>query len=69
MIIGPGSIAHMRPVTLGIQTPETNQILDGVSLSDMVITNGAYALDDGVKVKIGKPPAEKVVPKANDGTD
>jgi multidrug efflux pump subunit AcrA (membrane-fusion protein) len=69
MIIGPGSIAHKRPVTLGIQTPETVQVLSGVSPADLVITTGAYALDDGTKVKIGTPPAEKPEPKANGGDD
>lgn len=69
MVIGPDSIAHQRTVTLGIQTPENVQILNGVSASDMVITTGAYAMDDGTKVKIGKPPAEKAAPKTNGGND
>jgi RND family efflux transporter MFP subunit len=59
MVIGPDSIAHKRTVTLGIQTPETVQVLNGVSASDMVITTGGYALDDGTKVKIGTAPATK----------
>ena len=69
MIIGPDSTARKRTVTLGIQTAESVQVLNGVSTSDMVITTGAYALDDGTKVKIGKPPAEKAAPKASDGDD
>lgn len=63
MVIGADGIAHKRTVTLGIQTPGNVQVLDGVSASDMVITTGAYALDDGTKVKIGTPPAEKTAPK------
>lgn len=59
MVIGADGIAHKRTVTLGIHTPENVQILDGVSASDMVITTGAYALDDGTKVKIGTAPEEK----------
>lgn len=59
MIIGSDGVAHKRDVTLGIETPETVQILSGVSSTDSVITTGAYALDDGTKVKIGTPPAEK----------
>jgi HlyD family secretion protein len=59
MVIGAGGIAHRKTVTLGIQTPENVQVLDGVAASDMVITTGAYALDDGTKVKIGTAPAEK----------
>lgn len=69
MIIGQNSIAHQRTVTLGIQTPSDVQILNGISPSDMVITTGAYAMDDGTKVKIGKPPAEKATPKTSDGND
>jgi len=69
MVIGPDSIAHKRAVELGIQTPETVQVLNGVSPADLVITTGAYALDDGTKVKIGTPPAEKSAPKTNGGDD
>jgi len=69
MVIGPDSIAHQRTVTLGIQTPDEVQILNGVSPSDMVITAGGYAMDDGTKVKIGKPPAEKAAPKTDGGND
>ncbi|GGG85193.1 efflux RND transporter periplasmic adaptor subunit [Edaphobacter dinghuensis] len=59
MVIGPDGVAHKRTVTLGIQTSESAQILDGVSASGMVITTGAYALDDGTKVKIGTAPEDK----------
>jgi HlyD family secretion protein len=69
MTIGADSIAHKRTVAVGIQTAENVQILDGVSSSDMVITTGAYALDDGTKVKIGTPPAEKAAPENSGGDD
>lgn len=69
MVIGPDSIAHKRDVTLGIQTPKEVQITSGISASDTVITTGAYAMDDGTKVKIGKPPAEKPAQKSKDGDD
>lgn len=69
MAIDPNATAHKRSVTVGIQTPETVQILDGISASDMVITTGAYALADGAKVKIGTPPAEKAAPKTSGGDD
>lgn len=64
MVIGPDNIAHKRTVTLGIATPQTVQVLDGISAQDMVITTGAYALDDGTGVKIGTPPAEEAAPKS-----
>jgi HlyD family secretion protein len=63
MTIGTDSIAHKHSITVGIQTPEKAQVLDGLSTSDMVITTGAYALDDGTKVKIGTPPADKSTSK------
>ncbi len=69
MVIGPDSVAHARTVALGIQTPENVQVLNGVAAADMVITTGAYAMDDGTKVKIGKPPAEKAAPKTSGGND
>lgn len=55
MLIGPDGAAHRHGVILGIQTPESVQVLDGVAPTDMVITTGAYAMDDGTKVKIGTP--------------
>ena len=67
MVMGADGIAHKRTVTLGIQTPENVQVLDGISTSDMVITTGAYALDDGTRVKIGTAPEAK--PDAGKGAD
>jgi multidrug efflux pump subunit AcrA (membrane-fusion protein) len=55
MVVGTDSAAHRKPVTLGIQDAEDVQILSGISASDTVITTGAYGLDEGTKVKIGKP--------------
>ncbi|HZY62578.1 MAG TPA: efflux RND transporter periplasmic adaptor subunit [Edaphobacter sp.] len=69
MVIGPDDIAHKRNVTLGIQTPQEVQVTSGISSSDTVITTGAYAMDDGTKVKIGKPPAEKSAQKSSGGDD
>ncbi len=53
MVIGSDGAAHRKPVTLGIQDGEDVQITSGVSAGDMVITAGAYGLDDGTKVKVG----------------
>lgn len=55
MVIDAESKAHKRTVKTGIQTAESVQVLDGLSTNDMVITVGGYGLDDGTKVKIGKP--------------
>jgi HlyD family secretion protein len=57
MLMGKDGVAHKHSVTLGLQTANSVQVLDGVTPADTVITTGAYALDDGTKVKIGPPPA------------
>lgn len=59
MAIGADSAAHKKPVTIGIQNKDDVQILSGVTASDMVISTGAYGLDDGIKVKIGTDPNAK----------
>ena len=53
MVVGSDGAAHRKPVTLGINDGEDVQILHGITAQDMVITSGAYSLDDGTKVKIG----------------
>lgn len=59
MVIAADSTAHKKPVTIGIQTAESAQVLSGITSSDMVITTGAYGLDDNTKVKIGTDPNAK----------
>ena len=56
MLIAPDGTAHRHSIKLGIQTPDTVQVLSGLSSSDTVITVGAYGLDDGTKVKVGAAP-------------
>lgn len=64
-VIGADGAAHKKPVRVGIRTPEAVQILSGLAPSDMVITEGGYGLDDGTKVKVGKPGDDK----ADEGKD
>ena len=59
MVIAPDSTAHKKVVTVGIQTAEDAQILSGLTASDMVISTGAYGLDENTKVKIGTDPNAK----------
>ena len=56
MVAGSDGTAHRKHITVGIVDGADVQVLSGVTPSDMVITGGAYALDEGTKVKIG--PAE-----------
>jgi RND family efflux transporter MFP subunit len=59
MVVAADGTAHKKPVTLGIVTAESAQVLTGVTAADMVITTGGYSLDENTKVKIGAPPDEK----------
>jgi HlyD family secretion protein len=40
------------PVTVGIETPEQTELLDGVKEGDTVVLEGGYGLPDGAKVKV-----------------
>ncbi len=53
MLVGADSVAHRKPVTLGITDGDDVQVLSGLNGSDQVITGGAYGLDEGTKVKVG----------------
>ena len=55
MVVGADGAAHKTPVELGINDGEDVQVTKGLNGSETVITTGSYGLDDGTKVKIGKP--------------
>jgi HlyD family secretion protein len=59
MAIAADNTAHKHPVTVGIQSAKEAQILSGIAAKDTVITTGAYALDDGTKVKVGQADDDK----------
>ncbi len=59
MVIAADGTAHRKAVTVGIRTPEKVQILTGLDAGDMVITTGGYGLDNGTKVKVGKPDSDE----------
>ena len=64
MIMGSDGLAHRKSVTLGIQDGEDVQVISGIAIGDTVITEGAYGLDDGTKVKVGAPQEEDEKPSA-----
>ncbi|MDE3186544.1 MAG: efflux RND transporter periplasmic adaptor subunit [Acidobacteriota bacterium] len=64
MVIGADGTAHRKPVTLGIQDESDVQIVSGIAPDDMVITGGAYGLDEGTRVKIGPAEDEDAKPAA-----
>lgn len=53
MVVGADGVAHRKAVTLGIQDGDDVQIVNGLVTSDLVVTGGAYGLEDGTKVKVG----------------
>jgi multidrug efflux pump subunit AcrA (membrane-fusion protein) len=59
MVIGSDGTAHRRAIQVGIQTPEKVQITAGLGPADIVISTGAFGLEDGIKVKIGSPEDDK----------
>lgn len=67
MVVGGDGAAHRKPVTLGLQDAEDVQVTGGLSATDMVISGGAYGLDDGVKVKVGAAAADDDKPAAGKG--
>ena len=58
MVVGADGAAHRKPVTLGLLDAEDVQVTEGVAPGDLVITAGAYGLDDGAKVKVGPAAAD-----------
>jgi HlyD family secretion protein len=52
MVVGADSVAHQKDVKTGITDGHDTQILSGVQPGDLVVTTGAYGMDDGTKVKI-----------------
>ena len=52
MVVGIDGVAHLKEIAIGIEDNGLVQIVKGVSAGDQVITKGAYALDDGTKVKV-----------------
>jgi HlyD family secretion protein len=55
MVVGTDGAAYKTPIELGINDGEDVQVTKGLGGSELVITTGSYGLDDGTKVKVGKP--------------
>ena len=52
MVIGEDGVAHSMPVKVGISDGKDTEITSGVKAGDLVVTKGAYGMDDGTKVKV-----------------
>jgi multidrug efflux pump subunit AcrA (membrane-fusion protein) len=59
MTMGSDGLAHHKTVKLGIQDGEDVQVISGLGMTDTVITEGSYGLDDGTKVKVGAADEEE----------
>jgi HlyD family secretion protein len=68
MVVGADGAAHKKPVETGIQDAGEVQITNGLSSSDLVINEGAYGLDEGIKVKLATASSEDK-PAAGKGGD
>ena len=69
MVVGADGAAHKKAVQPGIQDGDDVQITSGLTTSDSVITTGSYGLDEGTKVKVGKPGEDAEKPGADKGGD
>jgi hypothetical protein len=58
MVVTSEGAAHKVQIQTGISDGDEVQITQGLNGSEVVITGGAYGLDEGTKVKIGKPEDE-----------
>lgn len=67
MVVGADGAAHRKPVTLGLADGEDVQVTGGLAAGDLVITRGAYGLDDGAKVKVEAAAADDQKPEAGKG--
>ena len=57
MAVGADGVAHKRTVSTGIRDGGKAQVLSGLTEQDTVVTEGAFTLEDGAKVKVGEPDA------------
>ena len=51
MVIGSDSVAHAANVKTGIEQADEVQITEGLKEGDLIVSQGAYGLPDGTKVK------------------
>jgi len=58
MVISADSVAHERPVTVGVRQGARVQILSGIQPGDQVVVSGGLGLEDKGKVSIQQPKSE-----------
>jgi multidrug efflux pump subunit AcrA (membrane-fusion protein) len=58
MVVSADSVAHERPVTVGVRQGNRVQILSGIQPGDQVVVSGGLGLEDKAKVTIQQPKSE-----------
>jgi len=58
MVISADSVAHERPVTVGVRQGARVQILSGIQPGDQVVVSGGLGLEDKGKVSIQQPKSQ-----------
>ncbi|MGE5245811.1 MAG: efflux RND transporter periplasmic adaptor subunit [Betaproteobacteria bacterium] len=58
MVVGADHKAHARPVDVGITEDGRVQIVDGLKAGEIIVTTGAYGLEDGTEVRVQGTPTE-----------
>jgi RND family efflux transporter MFP subunit len=53
-VVGAGNVARERKVTVGRRNETTAEILSGLAEGELVVTEGAYGLEDSVRVAQAK---------------
>jgi RND family efflux transporter MFP subunit len=49
-VVDSAGVAHARTVTVGARSESLVEILSGVAAGEMVVTTGAYGVEDGVQI-------------------
>jgi multidrug efflux pump subunit AcrA (membrane-fusion protein) len=57
MLIGADGVAHTTAIKTGITDGKDTEVTDGLKPGDLVVTTGAYGMDDGTRVKVVAPGA------------
>ncbi len=57
MVVDSQSLAQTRDVKIGVRGPQEVQIVSGLKPGEVVISEGAFGLQDKTKVKVEKPSA------------
>ena len=57
-VVDSSGMGHAREVELGVRVDSVVQVTRGLAVGEQVVTDGAYGMDDSVKVvRRGKRPA------------